>query len=194
VVTFSLGSCPSLVFLHSSSSAVSLSLTFASVKHGKSLQIPTQNHCLTIIRKLQGHSVDELPFRAKFGVIGSYICAIMNFICLAAQFYVALYPVGGPNLSPTIFFQDYLAGPFLIVLYAGWKIYSWYKVPEHRPLYVKIRDIDIYTGMRPEQSLVSGQAVPEETRRASVIAMQEEEARRRKGPLGIAKRVLGAVF
>jgi len=38
-----------------------------------------------------GHSIDELPYKAKFGVIGSYICVFLNFICLAAQFYVALW-------------------------------------------------------------------------------------------------------
>lgn len=52
--------------------------------------------CLAHIRfrqawKHQGHSVEELPYRASFGVIGSYICVALNFICLAAQFYVALW-------------------------------------------------------------------------------------------------------
>ena len=117
----------------------------------------------------------------------------MNFLCLAAQFYVALYPVGGPNLNPTDFFQAYLAGPFLLVLYLGWKIYSWFYIPQNRPLYVKIKDIDIYTGMRPEQSLISGAQVPEETRRASVIALEEEQAKKR-GPMGWAKSALTSIF
>src|ERR1700761_2990001 len=127
-------------------------------------------------RKYQGHSTDELPFRAAFGIWGSYVCAVMNFLCLAAQFYVALYPVGGPNLNPTDFFQAYLAGPFLLVLYIGWKLYSWFARPEHRPLYVKIKDIDIYTGMREGQAeLISGEGIAEDQRRASIIEMQEEQ-------------------
>lgn len=140
--------------------------------------------------KFNGHSVDELPFRAAFGVYGSYVCAVMNLICLIAQFYVALYPVGGPNLNPTIFFQDYLAGPFLLFLYFGWKIYSWFFVPEHRPLYVKIKDIDIYTGMREGQMAISGPDVPEDQRRASIAATHEPK----RTPLGWAKAAVQSVF
>lgn len=143
--------------------------------------------------KLHGHSVDELPFQAAFGIWGSYVCAVMNFICLAASFYVALYPVGGPNLNSTIFFQDYLAGPFLVFLYLIWKVYSWFYVPEHRPLYVKIKDIDIYSGMREGQlENISGPDVPEDQRRASVMAMQGETEKR--GALGWAKAIVQSVF
>jgi len=142
---------------------------------------------------LQGHSVNELPFKAAFGVWGSYVCVIMNFLCLAAQFYVALYPVGGPNLDPTIFFQDYLAGPFLLFLYAGWKGWSWFRYPSHRPLYIKTKDIDIYTGMREGQlDLISRPGVPEDQRRASLHALQEEHKKR--GAMGWAKAVTLSVF
>jgi amino acid transporter len=97
-----------------------------------------------------------------------------------AQFYVALYPVGGPNLSALTFFQLYLAGPFLIFLYLIWKVYSWFVRPEDRPLWVKIKDIDIYTGMRETQRAISGAGIPEDQRRASVIAMQDGQ--KKKGP------------
>ena len=96
------------------------------------------------------------------------------------QFYVALYPVGGPYLIADTFFQDYLAGPLLIFLYLCWKIYSWFVRPADRPLYVKIKDIDIYTGMRDTQSVISGPGVPEEQRRASIMDMQEQT--RKRGP------------
>jgi len=143
--------------------------------------------------KLNGHSIDELPFRAAFGIWGSYVCAFMNFICLTAQFYVALYPVGGPNLNPTIFFQSYLAGPFLIFLYFLWKGYSWFYVKEHRQLYVKIKDIDIYEGMREGQvELISGPGVNEEQRRQSIIELQDE--RKKKGAVGWAKAAVQSVF
>lgn len=142
---------------------------------------------------LNGHSVNELPFKAKFGVYGSYVCAVMNFVCLAAQFYVALYPVGGPNLDPTIFFQDYLAGPFILVLYIMWKAWSWFKIPSQRPLYVKIKDIDIYTGMREGQAeLISGEGVTEDQRRASILEIQEEN--KKKGAGGWAMSVVRSVF
>jgi yeast amino acid transporter len=117
----------------------------------------------------------------------------MNLLCLIAQFYVALYPVGGPNLSPTIFFQDYLAGPFLLVLYLGWKVWSWFKRPEHRPLYVKIKDIDIYTGMREGQvELISGPQVTPEQRKESIVEMQDEL--KKKGAVGWAKAFVTSIF
>jgi amino acid transporter len=117
----------------------------------------------------------------------------MNFICLAAQFYVALWPVGGPNLNATIFFQDYLAGPFLLFLYVGWKLYSWFMVPEHRPLYVKIKDIDIYSGMRQEQyDFVSGPGVTADQKMQSIKEVKEEN--KKSGPLGWIKATVRSVF
>jgi amino acid transporter len=110
-----------------------------------------------------------------------------------AQFYVALYPVGGPNLDPNTFFQLYLAGPFLIVLYLIWKIYSWFKVPSDRPFFIALKDIDIYTGMREGQRRnVSGQDVSEEVRRASITSYQEGMKKRTvKDHL---KSIVGNVF
>ncbi|KAK4506335.1 hypothetical protein PRZ48_000065 [Zasmidium cellare] len=122
-----------------------------------------------------GHSKDEIPYKAALGVWGSYVCAILNFVCLMASFYNALYPVGGPTLNAENFFEGYLAAFFMLALYIGWKAYSWFAIPAHRPLYIKIKDIDIYSGMREEQRrIISGEDVPEETRRASVTEMQEE--------------------
>ncbi|RDW57314.1 hypothetical protein BP5796_12764 [Coleophoma crateriformis] len=142
--------------------------------------------------KLQGHSLDELPFRAAFGIWGSYACAILNFLCLVAQFYVALWPVGGPNLNATIFFQDYLAGPFLLFLYLIWKVYSWFKIPEHRPLYVKIKDIDIYTGMRDTQLEISGPHISEEQRKEGISRLIGERVKRT--PLQWAKSLVTSIF
>jgi len=117
----------------------------------------------------------------------------LNFLCLAAQFYVALWPVGGPNFSVITFFQDYLAGPFIIFLYAIWKTYSWFIVPEHRPLYVKIKDIDIYTGMREEQlEALSGPEVSPDRRRQSIAELQE--AQKKKGAVGCAKAAVASIF
>ncbi|KAK3620060.1 hypothetical protein LTR56_023643 [Elasticomyces elasticus] len=110
--------------------------------------------------KLNGHSLDELPYQASAGVYGSYICVLINVLALIASFYTSLYPVGGPNLDAETFFINYLAGPLLIFLYACWKIYSWFYVPAHRPLYIKIKDIDIYSGMRQGQRDIINGVVP----------------------------------
>ena len=134
---------------------------------------------LTITRAYNGHSADELPFRAAFGVWGSYVCLSINIIALIAQFYVALYPQGETYLSAATFFELYLAGPFLVALYLMWKIYSWFVFPAHRPLYIRTKDIDIYTGMREGQrSMISGADVTEDQRRASITEMQTEQKKK----------------
>lgn len=141
------------------------------------------SRCLTNSRAAHGHTLDELPFRAAFGVWGSWVCLFINVISLMAQFYVALYPIGGPNLDATTFFQLYLAGPLLIFLYLCWKIYSWFVRPADRPLFIRAKDIDIYTGMREGQrSMISGSGVTEDQRRASILELQEQT--KRKGVKG----------
>jgi len=117
----------------------------------------------------QGHSLDELPFKAAFGVWGSYFAILVCVAGLLGQFYVALYPIGGPNLDAKTFFELYLAGPFLIGLYLMWKIYSWFVRPEDRPIWTKIKDIDIYSGMRETQRMISGAHLSEEQRRAALL-------------------------
>lgn len=52
--------------------------------------------CLSHIRfrsgwKAAGRSLDELPFQAQFGVIGSYIGLSLNVLALIATFYVSLF-------------------------------------------------------------------------------------------------------
>ncbi|KFY76464.1 hypothetical protein V499_03886 [Pseudogymnoascus sp. VKM F-103] len=74
--------------------------------------------------KLAGRGLDELPFAAMFGVTGSWIGFLLNVLCLIASFYVALYPVGGPNLDAEGFFKSYLAGPIVILFFVGHKIYT----------------------------------------------------------------------
>lgn len=101
---------------------------------------------------------------------------LISVIALLAQFYVALYPVGGPYLSAELFFESYLAGPLFIFLYLIWKVYSWFARPADRPLWIKIKDIDIYSGMREDQrNSISGPNVPEGQRRASVQELQESK-------------------
>ncbi|OBT81194.1 hypothetical protein VE02_10273 [Pseudogymnoascus sp. 03VT05] len=74
--------------------------------------------------KLAGRNLDELPFAAMFGVAGSWVGFLLNVLCLIASFYVALFPVGGPNLNTKGFFMSYLAGPIVILFFVGHKAYS----------------------------------------------------------------------
>ncbi|KAF3162598.1 hypothetical protein TWF788_001968 [Orbilia oligospora] len=92
--------------------------------------------------KLQGNSLDEIPFRAAGGIIGSYMGLGLNCLVLIAQFYIAISPLGSP-MSAKNFFQNYLAAFIILLFYLGYKFWkrdwSWY---------IKLEDIDLVTGRR----------------------------------------------
>jgi amino acid transporter len=108
--------------------------------------------CLSHIRfragwKAQGHTLDELPYQASFGVIGSYFGFGLNCLALIATFYVSAFPIGGsssPQAAAEAFFEEYLAAPIVIALYVFWKIYSRNK----GGFFVKAADMDLVTGLR----------------------------------------------
>lgn len=73
-------------------------------------------------------------------MIGSWIGLFLNVLCLIAQFYVALFPIGGtPNAQA--FFEAYLAAPIILALFLGWKIYK-------RTRYVRLMEMDLQSGRR----------------------------------------------
>ncbi|KAL8958227.1 MAG: hypothetical protein Q9193_004676 [Seirophora villosa] len=94
--------------------------------------------CLAHIRfrkawAYHGHTLDEIPFQALFGVYGSWIGLILVFLVLVAQFAVALYPLGGAEPSAEAFFQAYLALPVVLVCWAGgffWKRVGWLRTAQ----------------------------------------------------------------
>jgi amino acid transporter len=91
---------------------------------------------------MNGRTTDDLPFAAMFGTIGSWIGLGLNILCLIAQFYVALFPIGGkPNAEA--FFESYLAAPVVIMFFVGYKLYyrQW-------SLGVKLSEISIDEGRR----------------------------------------------
>jgi amino acid transporter len=90
--------------------------------------------------KAQGHTLDELAFAAPFGIVGSALGLLLNILCLIAQFYIAIFPVGS-SPSAEAFFEAYLAAPILVVFYLFWKI--WKRTPFMRP-----STIDLVTGRR----------------------------------------------
>ncbi|KAF5213253.1 glyceraldehyde-3-phosphate dehydrogenase 1 [Clavispora lusitaniae] len=103
--------------------------------------------CLCHIRfryalKFQGRGTDELAFTSQVGVIGSYFGLIFNILVLIAQFWIAVWPVGGkPNAND--FFQSYLSAPVVLAFYLGHKIWK-----KNWKLYIKVEDLDIDTGRR----------------------------------------------
>ncbi|KAF3911177.1 hypothetical protein AA313_de0209363 [Arthrobotrys entomopaga] len=92
--------------------------------------------------KLQGRSLDELPFKAGFGVWGSWIGLSLNILCLIAQFYVALFPIGESPDAQT-FFQSYLGAPIVLLFFVGYKIYT-----RQWNWGVNLREIDLDAGRR----------------------------------------------
>lgn len=105
--------------------------------------------CLCHIRfrrawKVQGHSVEELPFQAMGGVWGSWLGVVLIVLVLIAQFYVAIWPVGGvsgSNARAESFFQAYLAMPIMLAMWVGG--YIWKRTVPHRA-----HEIDLDTGRR----------------------------------------------
>lgn len=132
--------------------------------------------------------MDELPYQAALGIWGSYLCVLINALALIASFYTALYPVGGTPLDAASFFKSYLAGPLLVFLFLVWKLWSWFTRPADRPIWVKIQDIDIYSGMRDTQIGVSGQGLSADERRASIDGMEKV-----KKPEGFKARAMAVV-
>ncbi|KAK4189810.1 amino acid permease/ SLC12A domain-containing protein [Podospora australis] len=103
--------------------------------------------CLAHIRfrkawALQGHTLDEIPFKAVGGVWGSYLGLTLNFLVLIAQLYVAICPVKSDGFNDAEgFFKNYLALPVVIVFWIGgfiWKRTGWLRVSQ----------IDVDTGRR----------------------------------------------
>ncbi|KAF1979037.1 high-affinity amino acid transporter [Bimuria novae-zelandiae CBS 107.79] len=151
--------------------------------------------CLAHIRfrkawKLQGHTLDELPYKASFGVAGSYVCVILNIICLMASFYSSLFPLGSEP-DAEVFFQGYIALPLILLLYGVWKAWSWSRYPSHRRLWVPIAEINVLEGLREEQLAISGADVPEEARRASISESKREQ---KTGPLATARRMISGLI
>jgi amino acid transporter len=98
---------------------------------------------------------------------------------------ISIQPLGGEP-DAEVFFQGYIALPLILLLYAIWKGYSWFKYPSHRRMWVPIAEINVMEGIREEQLAISGEGVSADARRASITESHQEK---KKSPLALAKRV-----
>ena len=90
--------------------------------------------------RVQGYTVDELPFKAALGVWGSWLGFILVVLVLIAQFYTAVWPIGGtPNAQA--FFEAYLAAPIVLASFIFWKIFKRTKI-------VRSHEVDLVSGRR----------------------------------------------
>ncbi|RYP84688.1 hypothetical protein DL769_001122 [Monosporascus sp. CRB-8-3] len=89
-----------------------------------------------------GHTLDEIPFKAVFGVYGSWVGLILVILVLIAQFYVAICPPDSDGFNDAAgFFESYLALP--VVLFFWVVGYFW-----KRTGWLKLSQIDVDTGRR----------------------------------------------
>ncbi|OAG35058.1 hypothetical protein AYO21_10790 [Fonsecaea monophora] len=92
--------------------------------------------------KAAGRSLDDLPFRSQLGVYGSWFGVFLVVICMAATFYVDLFPLHGDPDAET-FFEGYIALPIALALFAFWKLWT-----RDWSFMVKVQDMDLDTGRR----------------------------------------------
>ncbi|KAJ0164501.1 Amino-acid permease inda1 [Colletotrichum tanaceti] len=103
--------------------------------------------CLAHIRfrkawAYHGHTVDEIPFQAAFGVTGSWVGLILCILVLIAQLFVAIAPAGQDELNDAEgFFQAYLTVPVIMVF---WVIGYFWK----REGWLRTHQMDVDTGRR----------------------------------------------
>lgn len=90
--------------------------------------------------RYQGRVTAELPFVSQCGLWGSWYGLGLNVLVLIAQFWIALFPLGG-NPNAYDFFLSYLGFPVIIISWLGYKIWK----REWR-LFIRAQDLDIDTG------------------------------------------------
>ncbi|KAK4048237.1 hypothetical protein OIV83_004942 [Microbotryomycetes sp. JL201] len=97
--------------------------------------------CLCHIRfraamKVQGRSLDELPYRALFYPYGAYFALAANVFLIFFQGYATFSP-----FSAVDFVISYLAIPIFVICYLGWKFY-------HKTHILSIAEIDLDSDRR----------------------------------------------
>ncbi|KAI9720917.1 MAG: glyceraldehyde-3-phosphate dehydrogenase 1 [Chrysothrix sp. TS-e1954] len=107
--------------------------------------------CLAHIRfrkawRVQGRTLEELPFRSHPGLIGSWIGFLFNALVLIAQLWTGIFPVGYQNYQSkgdlvAYFFSQYLAAPIMLACYIPYKFWFRTKV-------ARAHEMDLKTGFR----------------------------------------------
>jgi amino acid transporter len=118
--------------------------------------------------KAQGINLGLVPYKSPFGVVGSYIGLGLNVLALIATFYSALFAPDGSPPTAEAFFMSFLAGPVILALYLGWKVYS-----RDWKLYVRASEMDLHTG---------------------IVLLEEEEPEEEKTWASLPKRIVRAVI
>ncbi|KAM9935572.1 hypothetical protein OXX80_004866 [Metschnikowia pulcherrima] len=91
---------------------------------------------------VKGRGTDELAFTSQAGLIGSWYGVILNSLVVIAQFWIALFPIGGsPNAYD--FFETYLSVFVILAFWLGHKIWK-----RNWKIFIRAKDLDVDTGRR----------------------------------------------
>lgn len=97
--------------------------------------------------KVQGHTVEELPFRSDIGVAGSWIGLTMVILILANLTWQAAYPLGWTgDFSANVFFMQYLSVVIISATYVLFKILK-------RTKFQRAKSMDVDSDRREASSL-----------------------------------------
>ena len=88
----------------------------------------------------QGHSLDEIAFKAPLGIAGSVCGLILVFMVLVVQLYVAVSPIEG-KITGEGFIKEYLSVIVIILLYSGGLIWK-----RRRPRMISLEEVNLVTG------------------------------------------------
>lgn len=104
--------------------------------------------CLAHVRyrmgmKKQGHSLDELAWKAGAGIWGSVLGVILCFFILGVDWWTSMWPMGESASAESFFQGGYLSLPIVIAFYIFGKIYykDW-------SLFIRSSDMDLTSGIR----------------------------------------------
>jgi yeast amino acid transporter len=113
--------------------------------------------CLAHIRfraamKKQAESIDLLPFRACFGIYGSYLALTINFLCIVVQVYLGFSPIRG-SLTVEGCLMDVIAVPVIIGFYVV------RRVCKRKDGWVRLEDMDLISGRKDNLVLAHAEDV-----------------------------------
>jgi amino acid transporter len=93
--------------------------------------------------KVQGYSTAELGYVSKTGVLGSWYAFVINVLILFAQFWIALFPIGGSGADAENFFMNYLGVVVALAFYVARKLYE-----RNWRLFIPADEIDLIKGRK----------------------------------------------
>ncbi|SCU99513.1 LAFA_0G24498g1_1 [Lachancea sp. 'fantastica'] len=93
--------------------------------------------------RAQGRSVDEIAHKSMLGIYGGIFGAVLNFLLIAGNIYVAAFPLGEAS-SAKYFFEYCLSIPIMIVVYLLHRLFF----NKYRRFLIPLKEIDLDTSSK----------------------------------------------